>query len=122
MTDADLNFRLNILETSGQISRRSRALTEDLISQIEEEFGLKLGEGNAAPLVTHIAKALERLIRGEEISFELHSIGDELLDFPEQVSFSRRFFENLGIDLQMKIPPAEVSFLAAHLSVMTMQR
>ena len=122
MTDADLNLRLDILETSGQISKRSRALTEDLISQIEDEFGLTVSEGNAAPLVTHIAKALERLIRGEEITFELQSIGDELLDFPEQVSFSRRFFENLGIDLHMKIPPAEVNFLAAHLSVMTMQR
>lgn len=122
MSDLELNLRLNILESSGQIGKQARSLTEKLINQIEAEFDVILNEENAAPIVTHVAKALERLVRGEEISLDLLTLGEELLEFPTQVNFSNRFFETIGNELLVEVPPAEIQFLAAHLSVITMQR
>ena len=56
--------RLDLLETSGQVSPQARRLTIELVEGVEREFRLRLDEDNGAMLVTHLAMSLTRLEHG----------------------------------------------------------
>lgn len=63
-----LDFRLQLLKDSGQITEATCQRIRDLILFLEKRTGLKLNEDNAAMLVTHFSIALERAASGENVN------------------------------------------------------
>ncbi|MGL4589519.1 MAG: PRD domain-containing protein [Mycoplasmatales bacterium] len=63
----DLNERLNILLTSGQINEDSVELATKIIDYFKQKLAIQLTEENGAMLITHIVMANERLKKQQPV-------------------------------------------------------
>jgi transcriptional antiterminator len=114
--------RMDLLESSGQVTAQARLLTEDVIAQIEQEFAVRLDEQSGSQLVTHLAMALSRLDRGDPQPRALPSVAAELAQYPREREFSRRVLGECGQRLGRPVPEGEIDYLAMHLCVMSSMR
>jgi transcriptional regulatory protein LevR len=115
MIDAELQSRLNLLTSAGEITARARTLTEDVIRAVATEFHLWLDEDNAAQLVTHLAMALTRLERGTAEESTISVVDDEIRARVREREFSARTLRRCGEQLGREVPPAEIAYLTLHL-------
>jgi transcriptional antiterminator len=111
--------RLDLLETSGQVTPAACKLTEEVVREIGREFHVELDEESGAQLVTHLAMALARLDRGEPAASALSVVKEELEDCPREHDFARRVLGNCGERLGRRVPDGEIAYLAVHLCVLT---
>jgi transcriptional regulatory protein LevR len=109
--------RLDLLETSGQVSPQARRLTIELVEGVEREFRLRLDEDNGAMLVTHLAMSLTRLERGLVESEVPALVREEIEEHDRELVFMRSALAACGDALGRPIPQAEVLFMTAHLYV-----
>ena len=63
----NLNKRLEILQTAGQIEDDSVKLAGQIIKQLKEKYQIELTEENGSMLITHVVMANERLKKNEPV-------------------------------------------------------
>lgn len=114
----DLAERLDVLESAGEITPRARQLTEKVVCRIERELHVRLNEGNAAQLVTHLAMALGRLDRGEPERAIDDLVEDVAVGHPREFEFAQSVMESCAEEIGRPIPLAEVMYLTVHLVVL----
>jgi transcriptional regulatory protein LevR len=112
--DDMLMVRLNLLVDSGEITETIRYSVVDFVNGIEDKYSLKITEENGSMLVSHLAMALGRIERREEIQTmdeELFTEVKETQTYKELDMFYDILEENLGSE----IPESEKDFIALHL-------
>lgn len=113
--DAELQSRLDLLTSAGEITAQARTLTEDVIRAIATEFDVQLDEENGAQLVTHLAMSLTRLERGTAEEFTIAGVDDEIRGRVREREFSTRTLGRCGEQLAREVPEAEIAYLTLHL-------
>ena len=63
----DLTERLGILKDSGTLSQKNHDNVKRVMEYFEKTRGTPLTEENAAPFITHLCMALERMDKGEKV-------------------------------------------------------
>ena len=112
--DDMLMVRLNLLVDSGEITETIRYSVVDFVNGIEDKYSLKITEENGSMRVSHLAMALGRIERREEIQTmdeELFTEVKETQTYKELDMFYDILEENLGSE----IPESEKDFIALHL-------
>lgn len=106
--------RLDLLETSSQLSPETRRRVELLVERSEAEFNIVLVEENGAMLVTHVSIAWEKLRRGEMLPPAPESLFDEVEEYVGERDFLQNSFNELS-GAEEHLPPDELAFWTAHL-------
>jgi PRD domain len=117
MRASPFDRRLELLETSGQVSPQARRLTIELVEGVEREFRLRLDESNGAMLVTHLAMSLTRLEHGLVEGEVPALVREEIEEHDRELVFMRAALAACGDALGRPVPQAEVLFMTAHLCV-----
>lgn len=111
--DEMLNLRLELIEKSGEIDFSIRKAVIDFIKNIEKKYSIEVKEENGSMLVTHLAMALSRIKKGEEIE----SIDEEIF---QEVKTMRiyselpEYYKLLEEQLDISIPQSEKDYIALH--------
>ena len=112
--------RLELLEGSAQITSRARRRTLAFVETAEAVFGVGLGEGNAAMLVTHLAIALTRSERGTPLTEPAPAgLVAEVDAHERERAFVKEQLDAAGRELGVMLPSSEYVFVAAHLCTIT---
>lgn len=114
--DRGLAARLELLVSTGVISALTAEAAARVTGWFEELLELDLDESNASACVTHVAMALERATRGDEL---------DPVDVPEQdlaamarpLELADRIAERLSADGWL-LPGYERTMIALHLAVL----
>ncbi len=112
--DDMLMLRLNLLVDAGEIDDTIRCSVVEFVKSIEDKYSLKITEENGSMLVSHLAMALGRIKRGEEIQ----TMDEELFAEVKETKTYKEldmFYDTLEENLNIKIPQAEKDFIALHL-------
>lgn len=111
--DQILKQRLDILEMAGEITEAIKNTVISFSESLEEKYSITMDEENGAMLVTHLAMALARIKKGEEVN--------EMDDFAlEEVKQSKiynelpKFYKAIEKKLDIEIPESEKGFIALH--------
>lgn len=112
--DAMLKKRLILLEKAGEIDSSISDVVIDFSNQIERDYSVKITEDNGSMLITHLAMALSRIKKGEEIE----NIDEEVFRevkaskiYTELSGYYKMIEEKLGIN----IPNVEKDYIALHI-------
>ncbi|MBS4538738.1 PRD domain-containing protein [Clostridium sp. D2Q-11] len=111
--DKLLKQRLDILKEAGEISQDIKEATLEFISKFENKYSLEMTEENSSMLVTHLAMALSRIKKGEEIE-EMNEMALEEVKQSEIYCELPEFYEAIETKLNIEIPESEKGFLALH--------
>lgn len=115
MQESPFRTRFELLLDTGQVSLAVVNVTLKVITEIENRYGRRLTEDNAAMFVTHMLMAFQRLVEHEE----LHEVPPEILEEVEPYTDTRLFVaETVGKELQsfdVHVPDAEIAYLTVHL-------
>ena len=112
--DNTLKQRLVILEQAGQIDDKIIKIITELITIVEKELDVRLTEDNGSMFVTHMAVALSRIQKGEEVV----PLDDSLLEevkSSEIYKIVQSLIEKIEDELQIRIPQSEFGYIALHL-------
>ncbi len=114
-----LENRLELLRKSGQISEQVLAETKEVKQIIEDKYKIKLTEKRRRDrmFVTHVALALQRLIKGNEIEKISPDIIAEVKGYPEEFGFAKEIADKIERKLNVKVPESELAFVAAYLCI-----
>jgi transcriptional regulatory protein LevR len=112
--DETLNERLEILESSNQITSAIREHVERFVKSFENTYQIALGEENAGSFVTHFAIACARLQRGEPVTECPESIAELVSRYPEVFEQASRMFNGVADNP----PEAELGFLTMYLCLL----
>lgn len=113
--EQNLAERLSILKASGQISEQAAASVRYFVGLLEEKYSVALTEEKGAMLVTHLALALTRIEKGEDIQ----ELAPDLLAEVKESSYYAELeplLTALEQQSKLKITPAEQGYLALHLA------
>ena len=113
---SNLDIRLSLLRESNFLREENYEHIKEIIAYLEQELDTELTEENAAPLVTHMAAAFERISKGEPVQ-ELDPVVYEATK--EEPSFAKANALSLAIQEKYPfIPDAEVQYITMHLGTM----
>lgn len=112
---AEFAERFDLLEEAGQVTRLARLLTEYVLTQIAENLGVELTEENAAPFVTHVAIALTRLNRGDQVVAHSAVVEDEIEDRVRETELVVSLLTECEEFLGRPVPRAEAAYVTVHL-------
>ena len=106
--------RLRILRSGGVISAGIETLVRRVISRFYDRWGIKLTEESGGRMVTHLAMALMRIERQEEIA---SPETDLLEEFRSLAVFSRsvEIVEDLIAWAPMELPKAEKDYMIVNI-------
>jgi transcriptional regulatory protein LevR len=113
--EAEFGDRLDMLEDSDQITPLARRLCGFVLAEVSDQLDVEFTEGNAAPLVTHLAIALTRLNRGEAGIEASEVVEEEIRGRDRERAVVQRAMAECGRVLDRTIPDAEVSYMTVHL-------
>lgn len=111
--DEILNLRLELIEKSGEIDFSIRKAVIDFIKNIEKKYSIEVKEENGSMLVTHLAMALSRIKKGEEIE----SIDEEIFQEVKTMKIYSElpeYYKLLEEQLDIFIPQSEKDYIALH--------
>jgi transcriptional antiterminator len=108
--------RFELLLSSGLASQASISAALDTLRQVEQHTGIVLDEALGAPLATHLATTLNRLLQGDFLQPAPEVLWLELQGYPEQLELARKLTAMLEQRLGTKIPSDESGFIALHLA------
>lgn len=111
--DQVLRERLDILREAREISDEIRDAVIEFTESFEKKYSLTMTEENASMLITHLAMALARIQRGEEIA----AIDEPLMEEIRQNSIycqMPEFYKILEDMLHIELPEAEKGYIALH--------
>lgn len=97
----------------GLIDKEKLIKVENALSHLEEELPYSLADSAYIGLVTHLALAVERVEKGENIHFDELTL-NELMGTSEYEA-SQTIMERLKQTFQMEIPAAEIGYITMHL-------
>ena len=119
--DVMLQQRLAILLAAGEIDEPIREAVVAFGAAREGKFGLELGEENAAMFVTHLAMALARIRRGEEVEGLDEAALAELAEMPAYRELPA-LYQGLERRLRIVIPETEQNYITLHACVLVAKR
>ena len=108
--------RFELLRSSGLASQASISAALDTLRQVEQHLGIVLDEALGAPLATHLAITLERLLQGEVLQSAPDVLWIELQGYPEQFELATKLVAGLEQRLGLQISSDEAGFIALHLA------
>lgn len=116
----EIKARLELLQTTGTISKETCVLVERLIEETKTRWGLTLTEESAAALVTHVAMARDRILKGDIAAALDPAILAEIKESPayERAEAIVTDWNNL---LDNLLPEAERGYLLLHLCTLLVQ-
>ncbi|WP_312109225.1 BglG family transcription antiterminator [Brevibacillus reuszeri] len=97
----------------GLIDREKLIKVENALNNLEDDLPYHLADSAYIGLVTHLALAVERVEKGENIHFDEKTLS-ELTDTAEYKA-AERIIERLQLMFQMEIPTAEIGYITMHL-------
>ncbi|MFP3388804.1 BglG family transcription antiterminator [Brevibacillus sp. SIMBA_040] len=97
----------------GLIDREKLIKVENALNNLEEDLPYHLADSAYIGLVTHLALAVERVEKGENIHFDEKTLS-ELINTSEYQA-AQRIMERLQLIFHMEIPAAEVGYITMHL-------
>ena len=109
--------RLSILRGGDVISAGVETQVRRVIARLEDRWQIKLTEENGGRMVTHLAMALMRIERGEEIRAPEDSILDEFYSlgvFP----LSEEIVNDLVKWIPVDLPKAEQDYLKVNICLL----
>ena len=109
--------RLSILRQGNVISPEAETLVRRVISRLEERWQIKLTEEMGGRMVTHLAMALMRIIRNEEIPAPETDIMDEFRDL-ESFDLSVEIVNDLVDWTPMNLPDAEMKYMIVNICLL----
>ncbi|WP_368657938.1 transcription antiterminator [Metabacillus halosaccharovorans] len=97
----------------GLVQKEKLIIIEDLINKINSRLPYPLADSSYVGLVVHLALAIERIQRGENITIK----GDYLkqLKVSREFTFAEEIAEKLEETFQIKIPEDEKGYITMHL-------
>jgi transcriptional regulatory protein LevR len=113
----ELDGRLGILLEGKVISAEAAALVRRVVSRLRDRWGIILTEQNGGCMITHLAMALARIERGEEIAAPE---GDLLVEFRNMDCFPRalEIVADVSACTPMKLPAAEGDYLVIYVCLL----
>ena len=108
--------RFELLLSSGLASQASITAALDTLQQVEQHTGIVLDEALGAPLATHLAVTLKRLLQGEVLQPAPDVLWLELQGYPVQLELATMLTAGLEQRLGIPIPSDEFGFIALHLA------
>ena len=111
--DQLLRERLDILKEAGEISEEIGDTVTEFVQSFEQKYSLTMTEDNAAMLITHLAMALARIKKGEEIN----EIDEQIMDEIRQSNIYGElpgFYRTIEDRLQIELPDSEKGYIALH--------
>ena len=108
--------RFELLLSSGLASQASVSAALDTLRQVEQHTGIDLDEVLGAPLATHLAITLERLLQGEVLKPAPDVLWLELQGYPVQLDLATTLVAGLEQRLSLQISSDESGFIALHLA------
>ena len=112
-----LDGRLGILREGKVISAEVDAKVRRVVSRFQDRWGITLTEQNGGRMVTHLAMALARIERGEEIAAPEGDLLDEFRStdcFAEAVEIVR----DLTACIPLELPAAEEDYLVINVCLL----
>ena len=108
--------RLRILRDGNVISPEVEAKVRRVITRFKEHWHIELTEENGSRMITHLAMALMRIEKGEEIQSPDFDILEE---FREHAVFplSQKILEDLISFTPMKLPDSEKNYIIVNICV-----
>jgi hypothetical protein len=114
--DPALAARLELLVSTGVIGPSSAAGSVLVVDWAEELLRFPIEESNASAFVTHVAMALERSTRGEELE-PVEVPEQDLLELAGPLELAGELVARLGTEGWQR-PDYERTMLALHLAVL----
>lgn len=111
--DTSLKERLEILKGAGEISDEIMDVVTEFVKNFEKKYSAEITEENGSMLITHLAMALARIKRGEEIN-EMDELALEEIKETPTYNELPEFYKKIEDKLQIKIPDSEKGFIAVH--------
>lgn len=108
--------RFELLLSSGLANQASISASLDTLNQVEQHTGIRFDEALGAPLATHLAVTLKRLIQGDVLQPAPDVLWQELQDYPAQLELASALIARLKQRLGIQIPSDEAGFIALHLA------
>ncbi len=115
--DEMLLFRLNLLVGAKEIDASIREALIAFVKTIEARYSLQITEDNGAMLVTHLAMALGRICRDEQLEPVDDDIFAEVREMPIYKELPA-LYQPLEKELQITLPQVERDYLALHLGAL----
>jgi transcriptional regulatory protein LevR len=113
--------RFELLLSSGLASQASISAAMNTLRQVEQHTGIVLDEALGAPLATHLAITLKKLLQGEALQPAPNVLWQELQDYPVQLELATTLIARLEQRLGIHIPYDEAGFIALHLARITLE-
>jgi transcriptional antiterminator len=108
--------RFELLLNSNLASQASISAALETLYQVEQRMGISLDESLGAPLATHLAITLKRLLQGEVLQPAPDVLWQELQGYPTQLELATELVNSLELRLGIQIPSDEAGFIALHLA------
>lgn len=108
--------RFELLLSSGLANQASISAALETLRQVEQHTGISLDEPLGAPLATHLAITLKRLLQGEVLQPAPDVLWQELQGYPTQLELATELVNLLELRLGIQIPSDEAGFIALHLA------
>jgi transcriptional regulatory protein LevR len=108
--------RFELLLSSGLASQASISAAKRALLEVEQHTGIQLSEALGAPLATHLAVTLMRLLQGEALQPAPDVLWQELSDHPAALELAAVLAASLEKHLGCQIAQDEVGFIALHIA------
>lgn len=112
--DKKIQQRLAILEAGDQLDANIKQVVIDGIKLIEDKFDILINEENGSMLVTHLAMALMRIKRGEDVE-GLSEVALEEVRSQPHYDWCLEFCQWLEEQANLDIPEGEKGYIALHI-------
>ena len=109
--------RLGILRSGNVISSDVEDQVRKVISRLEEHWEIKLTEENGGRIVTHLAMALMRIKKGENIRPPESSVIEEFRDL-DVFEPSCEIVDDLIVWTAMNLPKAEKEYMIVNICLL----
>ncbi|TRZ36257.1 PRD domain-containing protein [Niallia circulans] len=97
----------------GLVHKEKIILIEGIIEEINEELPYSLADSSYVGLVVHIALAMERIQRGENITLQEDYLRE--LKSTKEFSFAQKIAARLERTFEVTIPDEEIGYITMHL-------
>ena len=97
----------------GLIEKEKLIMIENSLRTLEEELPYPLADSSFIGLVIHLALAIERIEKGEQITFDEEHLKE--LELTPEFRIAKTIIQRLRSIFQMDIPDSEIGYITMHL-------
>ena len=107
--------RYALLLQGNLVSSESIRITNEIVALIEDHYQCRLDESNGAPIVTHLAVTIKKIMAREQLAEIPDVCRDEALTYKEEMDYARELVKFLKDAHQIDFNLSETAYLAVHL-------